>query len=281
MPCAGAQLLIELGLNTGVNTERRRVACLGNSTLLLPCRGYIRLVLTGLMIVVATEARAGPPFITDDPEPTDTGHWEIYNYIQANQPFGVTTGQAGFDINYGGYKDLQLTAVLPADFEKATKPRLGLGDIELAAKYRFLHQSEATLVPDIAFFPRMFVPTSGRQFGSGRLGTFLPVWAQKDFGEWSIFGGGGYNINPGAGQRNFWQASAAVQRSVTDHLSLGVEVYHQTPDMVGTKPFSGINLGVTYKLIEHWSFLAAAGPLIQNARDGGRFDVYFALKADY
>jgi hypothetical protein len=23
-------------------------------------------------------AQAGPPFLTDDPEPTETGHWEIY-----------------------------------------------------------------------------------------------------------------------------------------------------------------------------------------------------------
>jgi hypothetical protein len=243
--------------------------------------GHIRLSLAALLIMLAGKAHAGPPFITDDPEPTDTGHWEIYNFIQGTRPFGLTTGQAGLDINYGGYKDLQLTAVLPADFDKAQRTQLGFGDIELAAKYRFLHQSEDTLIPDIAFFPRIFAPTSGRQFGSGRLASFFPLWAQKDFGQWSLFGGGGYNINPGPGQRNFWQASAALQRSVTDQLSLGVEVYHQTSDIIGAKPFTGINFGVTYKLSDHWSLLAAAGPVMQHPADGGRFDFYLALKADY
>src|SRR5689334_18599739 len=31
-----------------------------------------------LAVAVAQAAFAGPPFLTDDPEPTDTGHWEIY-----------------------------------------------------------------------------------------------------------------------------------------------------------------------------------------------------------
>ena len=32
--------------------------------------------------VASTAAVAGPPFLTDDPQPTDTGHWEIYNFVQ-------------------------------------------------------------------------------------------------------------------------------------------------------------------------------------------------------
>ena len=29
-------------------------------------------------------AAYGPPYVTDDPEPTDTGHWEIYNFVMAS-----------------------------------------------------------------------------------------------------------------------------------------------------------------------------------------------------
>ena len=29
---------------------------------------------------IATPALAGPPFVTDDPEPTDLHKWEIYNF---------------------------------------------------------------------------------------------------------------------------------------------------------------------------------------------------------
>jgi len=39
---------------------------------------------------------------------------------------------------------------------------------------------------------------------------FLPVWMQKDVGDWTVYGGGGYWINPGAGQKNWWFTGLAV-----------------------------------------------------------------------
>ncbi len=232
------------------------------------------------LLCVAPPASAGPPFITDDPEPTDTGHWENYTFISGVNALGVTTGQAGFDLNYGAYKDLQLTAVIPLDYEAGSGGRAGAGEIEFAAKYRFLHQSDGGWTPDVSFFPSMFAPSSDRHFGTGRLALFLPFWAEKDFGKWSVFGGGGYNLNSGSGQRDFWLSGIAIQRVVSEQLSLGAEVYHQTPDAIGARPFTGVDLGFTYKLIEHWSLLAAGGPGVENARSG-RYEFYLALKADY
>ena len=39
-----------------------------------------RLVTAALALAFAAPeaAVAGPPFLTDDPEPTETGHWEIH-----------------------------------------------------------------------------------------------------------------------------------------------------------------------------------------------------------
>ena len=240
-------------------------------------------LLTALVLLLATSigARAGPPYISDDPEPTDTGHWEIYHFGLGTRTFGVTAGQAGMDINYGAYKDLQLTAVIPADFERGSANGVGVGDIELAAKYRFLHQADGDLMPDVSFFPRLFLPTANRTFGSGRLDVFLPVWAEKDFGDWSLFGGGGYTINPGPGQRNFWLDGAVLQRTITDRLSLGLEAYHQTSAATGSPALTGINLGMTYKLFDHWSLLAAGGPLIGRTGPGASYSFYVSLKADY
>jgi hypothetical protein len=222
---------------------------------------------------------AGPPYVSDDPEPTDVGHWEIYNFVQTVTVPGDTAGEAGFDINYGPVKDVQLTAVIPVDFRN-TKAA-GLGDIELAIKYRFLHQDENGWAPDVAIFPRLFTPSADPRFGNGRLGIFLPVWAQKDLGKWSLFGGGGYDINPGPGQRNFWLTGAALSRAVSERLSLGVEVYHQTPDALGARTFTGVNAGATYKLTDHWTLMGAGGPGVQNARQQGQYDVYLALEATY
>ena len=52
---------------------------------------------------------AGPPYQTDDPEPTDLRHWEIYNFIDVDGRHGDLDGAAGLDVNYGAAKDLQLT----------------------------------------------------------------------------------------------------------------------------------------------------------------------------
>ena len=109
----------------------------------------------------------------------------------------------------------------------------------------------------------------------------LPIWAEKDVGKWSVFGGGGYDINPGPGQRNFWVSGVAVQRSINNRLSVGLEVFHQTPDSLTSMALTAVNVGVTYKLAEHWSLLAAGGPGVENARESGRYDFYLALKADY
>ena len=231
------------------------------------------------LMAVARPALAGPPFVSDDPEPTDLGHWEIYNFAEGTGTPGVVAGQAGFDINYGGAKDLQLTVVVPLDYQTGAQP--GLGDIELAAKYKFLHQAEGGWIPDVAFFPRLFTPTGTGAFADHHLAAFLPVWVQKDFGKWSLFGGGGYDINPGRDNRNFWLSGLTVSRAITDRFSLGAEVYHQTPATRDARAFTGLNLGETYKLTDHWSLLAAGGPGVQNARQQGQYDFYVALEATY
>jgi len=107
------------------------------------------------------------------------------------------------------------------------------------------------------------------------------VWLGKDFGKWSLFGGGGWQLNPGDGNRDFWTGGVAVTRQVTDRLNLGAEISHRSADARDGRAFSGVNLGMVYRLTDHWSLLASGGPGIQNARTEGRYDFYVSLKADY
>jgi hypothetical protein len=66
----------------------------------------------------------------------------------------------------------------------------GLGNVELAAKYRFLHQD--TVGWDVAVFPRVFLPSGSGIVGDNRASLLLPVWVQRDWtSAWSTFGGGG------------------------------------------------------------------------------------------
>ncbi len=235
-------------------------------------------------LLVPEIAIAGPPYLTDDPQPTDPGHWEIYNFAQATAGDGALLGESGLDINYGGAKDLQLTAVLPIGFDNesgfsAAGLRTGTGMIELAAKYKFLHQTSDGWLPDVSVFPRFLIPTQ-HNFGYDRTNFFLPIWAEKDFGPWSVFGGGGYELNPGPGARDFWQGGIAVNRTISERLQLGVEVYGQTSDTAAGDAYTAVNFGVTYKLVEHWSLLASAGPTwIQGGGHGGVF--YLSFEANY
>jgi hypothetical protein len=252
----------------------------------------LRRVAIALLFVAAVGAAntavAGPPYLSDDPQPTDPGHWEIYNFATgAGGPDGLG-GEAGFDINYGAAKDLQLTAVVPLAFENADGfsthgLRAGPGDLQLAVKYRFLHQADDSWMPDVAVFPRLFAPSAARQFAANQFGLLLPIWVEKDAGPWSVIGGGGYQVNPGAGQLNYWQGGVAVSRNIGKRLSLGAEVYAQGPDTDdggSGGAYETINFATTYKLVEHWSLLASAGPTWSpDSKDGYVF--YLALKADY
>ena len=244
----------------------------------LPCRFLLCAMAAA---VPAAPALAGPPFVSDDPEPTEKSHWEIYGYAAGTHGPGATDGAAGFDINYGGAKDLQLTAVVPINYQTGSDGTAGMGNVELAAKYKFLHQTDGSPLPDVAFFPRAFVPTAGRRFGTRRVSVLLPLWAQKDMGPWALFGGGGYTINPGAGERNFWLTGIGLQRALTARFALGAEIYRQTADADDARRFTGVNLGALYKLADHWSLIGSAGPGIEHARTQGRYSFYVALKADY
>jgi len=230
--------------------------------------------------LAAAPCLAGPPFETDDPEPTDPGRWEIYAFATGTRSADETEGEAGLDINYGLAPDVQLTAVLPLSYEREDRDRLGLGDVELAVKFRFLHQREGSPLPDVSFFPAVTIPTARKDMGTGRVQLFLPLWLQKDFGPWSLFAGGGLHLNSGVGNRNYWSGGIGISRGFGERFSLGVEIYHETPDEAGERSFTGVNFGLTYRLDSRWSLLLSGGPGIQHRADGGRYAIYAALKLD-
>src|SRR5207302_2807596 len=81
-------------------------------------------------------ARAGPPFLTDDPDPTETGHWEIYApALEAAGKGRDVEGSVGVELNYGPAPNVQLTLGLPAAYaHDASGSQFGAGDLRLSAK---------------------------------------------------------------------------------------------------------------------------------------------------
>jgi len=234
------------------------------------------------LVMWPTLAFAGPPYVTDDPQPTDEGHFEIYGFTVGTATRDGVGGQAGIDFNYGGAPDLQLTLVLPFAYDAPNRgPSItGFDDIELAAKYKFLHQDTFGL--DVAFFPRLFLPTnSNPALGSKHAALFLPFFAKRDWNDWSVFGGGGCTLNRGGVSQDFCQMGIVATRRITPQLQLGLEVYHQTPDEQGARPTTGIGFGAIYDLNENLHLMASAGPGVQNADTTNQASWYAALLFTY
>ena len=239
-----------------------------------------RLLVGTALLAAPTAAWAGPPFLTDDPEPTETGHWEIYGpLIEAGGKGAEYRGAAGVEINYGAAPDLQITVGIPVAFaHDAHGTTWGAGDLEVSAKYRFYHDEKAGL--SIAAFPGLTLPTASNGMGAGRVTGLLPVWIQKDSGKWSVFGGGGYAINPGQGNRDYWTGGIAVSRQFTERLMIGVEAARQGADTVGGNGSTSLGIGAIYQLKAPFRLLASGGPTFEDGGGTAGFHMFLALGLD-
>jgi hypothetical protein len=241
------------------------------------------LIRAALVLGFLSPALAGPPFRTDDPVPVDYQHWEMYAFALGTQASGSTDGVSpGFEANYGILPNTMVHLILPAASYASADGQTswGYGDTELGVKYRFLDGRPDGSGLMAGTFPLVLVPTGNEPLGvgSGHTQAFLPIWLQKSFGPWTSDGGGGYWINPGNGNKDYWFVGCLLQRQVTDHLALGGEVFYQTADAVDS---TGFNLGGVYDFSAHQHLLFSAGAGIQNASQSNRFSYYLGYQLTF
>ncbi|WP_242395186.1 transporter [Anaeromyxobacter oryzisoli] len=207
--------------------------------------------------------RAGPPYFTDDPEPVELRHWEIYLATQwsRDRDGGLSGTAPHVEVNYGALPEVQLHVVAPLALARpASGPTAwGLGDLELGAKVRFLEESPVR--PQIGVFPLVELPTgdADRGLGAGEVQAFLPLWIQKRFGPWTTYGGGGWWLNPGAGNRNYVALGWLLQREVAPGVTPGVEVFHTAARTVGGTSETRVAAGLVLDLSEVHHLLVSAG----------------------
>ena len=232
-------------------------------------------------LVAPGTAWAGPPFLTDDPEPTETGHWEIYAPLfEAGGRGADFEGALATEINYGAARDVQITLELPVAFSHDEHGmHWGAGDVAVSVKYRFFHDEDAGI--SIAAFPGITLPTASHGMGNGKVTGFLPVWAQKDAGPWSVFGGGGYAINPSPGNRNYWTGGIALARQLGKNVLLGLEADRQGADTIGGNASTSLGLGVIWQLKAPFRLLASGGPTFEDSGGAAGFHMFAALGLDF
>jgi hypothetical protein len=207
-------------------------------------------------------AWAGPPFVTDDPEPVELHHWEVYVASTEVETASDRSGTAPhIEVNNGIAPDLQAHVIMPYAFDRSPGGPLhrGYGDTELGLKYRFVQEGPSR--PMAGTFPLVEVPTgdANRGLGSGHTQWFLPIWLQKSWGPWTTYGGGGYWINPGAGNRNWTFLGWEVQKDLSERVTLGGEVFRTTPSEVGGRTEVSFNLGGYYNFDDEHHLMASAG----------------------
>ncbi|MBV8221835.1 MAG: hypothetical protein JO293_00565 [Candidatus Eremiobacteraeota bacterium] len=220
------------------------------------CRAALCLV---MLAGAASQAFAGPPFFTDDPEPVEFRHYEIYAGAEYTHDGDEVSGSLPFvEINFGAAPNLQLSGNLPLAYQRAssTPAAYALTSLEFGAKYRFVPEDAGR--PQVSIYPQVVFGSSGPG-GNGAPQYFVPLWAQKSYGPWTIFGGGGRWFNAAPPNQDFWFSGLCVQHDLPGGALVGIEVYHSTPEAFNTSDRTGVGAGFIAPIGHHHAILASFG----------------------
>ena len=224
------------------------------------------------LFLSAATVCAGPPFLTDDPEPVPYRHGEFYTFATLDRASSGTQVQApAFEMNYGLVSNVQVHVVFPflAAIPRNGPRAYGIGDTEFGIKYRFLQESDDC--PMAGVFPMLEIPAgdADRGLGNGRAWVKLPLWLQKSWGPedhpWTTYGGGGYACNTAPGQRNYPFAGWLLQKELGEVLTLGGELFAQGRTSDNGDACVIANAGGSCRLAESLDLLFSAGHSIAGA----------------
>lgn len=240
---------------------------------------------------VGARAQAGPPFQTDDPTPVDLGHYEAYVFGSADSTGAETDVVApAFEFNWGAVPNIQLHAILPlgavipsgnpAYLPAGAGPTaFGVTDVELGVKWGFIKQTKHR--PQIGSFTMFEIPTGSyaKGLGVGKVWYRLPLWAEKEFGPWSLCGGVGYTVVPQVGYQNFLYGGVLLKRVVNKRLELSAELFSHAREgfaAAQTAASSSIDAGGYYHFkAEGWQLLFAYGrSVVGQTENYGYLGVY-------
>jgi hypothetical protein len=246
-------------------------------------------ILLASMIVLATgrAAQAGAPFVTDDAETTDDGHYEINLGSSFTHKQGETGGTAfGVDANYGVTDHLEAHIFVPLAYDKVSggSTHVGIGDVELGVKYHLADEGEwADWLPAIAVEPTIDIPAGAEShnLGTGSVHAFIPVWMSKKWDKLTVFGGGGFDINPGPNNRNWVLGGGGATYDIDENWTLGGEVLYTSSAAVGQKGGLGFNVGGVYNINDTYHVLFSVGRNFTNAEKVNSFSSYIGLQITF
>ncbi|HEY3913985.1 MAG TPA: hypothetical protein VGN61_05815 [Verrucomicrobiae bacterium] len=235
---------------------------------------------TILALVAATNALAGPPLLTDDPDTPGPGHWEInvaWTTTKESDKWEMETPL--LDANYGIGERLELTYEVPwAIAHQSGVTASGLGNSLVGMKWRFLDQDKHWL--DISTYPQFEFNNSGSSVARGLVDPgwtgYLPFEFEHKFGRLTSYIETGFIWN----QRrpNAVLYGIASEYQINDKFSLCAEVHGEDENRL-QEDHVVFNLGFTWKLTEKLNFIGSAGRALQDSSGSGpEFLSYLGLQ---
>lgn len=211
---------------------------------------------------------AGLPFISDDPEIQPQHHPALFLFSAYNkQGSDMAIALPGFEIDFGLLPNVEIdftgSYLLEhpgqGDGNEKVSNTSGMSDSQLELKLQFIH--ETATQPAVAFNPIYYIPTGdvNRNLGNGRPSFLLPLWAQKSWGDYTLYGGGGYVINPAPELKNHAIGGIVLQKNITEKLNLGCEMYSAGAESVSEKFSTLLNIGGTYQFSKFMGLQAMMG----------------------
>jgi hypothetical protein len=220
-------------------------------------------VLAGSWIAWAASAGAGPPLVTEDPDPAPARTLEVI--LAAT---GLDEGEAtGFDaplldLSYGFGAGLEVSLSLPASFvdRPGTGTRGGVGLLSLGGKWLLAGGAAPEFRAELAFAPRGVLDVSSGAVARGvvddTLDWILPFAGELRSGDWRLVA----------------ELGPEVRRHRSDRLRYGAYLgWRATPrvewlaELRGRTAWSGggdffaWRVGATLRLFAEVDLLAAAG----------------------
>ena len=249
------------------------------------CQHIAMALLASSILLQCQSAFANPPFVTDDAEPVEKGHFEIDAGASGTVRQGEHSGSLpSLEVNYGVAENLEVNANLGMSFMHASgEPfHYGFGDAELGVKYRFITEDEGGIRPQVAFAPALTLATGNDRLGlgDGHNHVTFPLWIEKSIGDWTTFGGGGYVVNRHGNEKGYWIAGWAAVRKINEHLELGGELFYSGAANSADPSTVSFNLGGKYSFTEHDHLLFSAGRGITHANQTNQFSYYVGYQRD-
>ena len=227
-----------------------------------------------IALFASTSAHAGPPFQTDDPDPVDFRHFEMYAFELSDgtgkNAGGTALEAPAYEVNYGVVPNVQLHLVLPltVSFAPSGGPtNYGMGDSELGAKVRFVKETKR--VPEVGIFPFFEFPSGNADKGLGVGATWyrMPLWLQKSWGPKTGSGpataAAAKVIVPGRPATRTTPSPACwCSASSAKKLTLGTELFGHGAEgaaTTSTRAATMLDLGGIYEFKPGFDLLFAAG----------------------